>query len=312
MNVSMCSSVFALSLIGLTSITCIGCAKNDITPSKALVILTRESMGCLNRQEVKEDVTAKIAHDDNNFATIEEIKNPEDVSNRYEIYLLFPAKEINQLSGFFILKLMCDSNYPKQAYLSVDHTFLRHEKNSWFFSVKAKSDGFFHAQLHYSRCPEFITTRVTYPAADIHEPVKVTFYNTYPLEGDLIGIPSKSLTGKWQRLKVLVNPISLQKALLVDICQQLLEEMDKEFAQKDTPLIWTQEKVKTESLRSLACKVGGNKFAISVALKLDNGKIINTNGDNFMPDLRQKLVLKAKNDKLIGAEIWLRADILDR
>jgi len=96
----------------------------------------------------------------------------------------------------------------------------------------------------------------------------------------------------------------------VDLCEQLLEGMDENFAPPDEHLIWPRENVQVEGLRSLLRAIAGGQSLARAALKLDDGSVIQTNGDNFVPHLRQKLVLRGKDSKLVGAELWLRADSL--
>lgn len=297
-------------LLGMTMPNCATdvTKPQDLVPEKALVILTRESMGCLNKQTLIQEASDLVARDDGKAVTLHEIKNPEDVSNRNELYLLFPAQSVAQLSGFFVLKFWCDSDQPEPASLSVDHAAMRRRGNDWSFALEIKSDGFVHAQMLYSRRPEFTTAAFTYPEADVREPMQVTFYRAYPLEGELGGVPSQKLADKWQTLELRVNPFSLEVASFVDACERLLEEMDKNFAPRGATLVWQSEKVKAETLRSLASTAATGKATLHVVLKLDDGRVIKTNEDNFVPHLRQKLVLKTADGKLIGAELWLRAE----
>jgi hypothetical protein len=305
----------AMAFFLLLEMTMLNCATDnakspDLLPEKALLILTRESMGCLNSQTLTQDATELVSSEDGKAIAIREIKNPEDVSNRNELYLLFPAEQVNQLPGFFILKLGCDSDQPTPASVSIDHAVLRRRGSEWIVVLKAKSDGFVRAQLLYSRRPEFVTAWFTYPEADVREPVQVTFYRAYALEGELGGVPAQKLAGKWQTLEITLAPFSLDQARFADICQQILEEMDKNFARQGEPLVWPHEKLQVESLRSLIRKVTAGKSVVQAVLKLDNGSVIQTNGDNFAPHLRQKLVLKQKDGRLIGVELWLRAEAL--
>ncbi len=282
----------------------------DLLPEKALVVLTRESMGCINSQTLVQDASALVAHDDGKAVTIREIKNPEDVSNRNELYLLFSARQASQLPGFLILKLGCDSDQSAAASLSIDHVVLRRRDNEWGVVLKAKSDGFARAQMLYSRSPEFTTAWLTYPEAGVREPMQVTFYRAYPLEGELSGVPSQKLNGKWQTLEIAVNHFSFEQARFVDLCEQLLEGMDESFAPPEEHLIWPRENVQAEGLRSLIRTIAGGQSPAQAILKLDDGSVIQTNGDNFVPHLRQKLVLRREDGKLMGAELWLRADSL--
>jgi len=77
-------------IIGSLGCTQIDGANNDITASRAFVILTSESWGCLNGQEIKQDVTDLLKRDDDKFAKIPEIKNP-TLRPEFPSFLLKPA-----------------------------------------------------------------------------------------------------------------------------------------------------------------------------------------------------------------------------
>ncbi len=57
-------------------------------------------MVCLNSQTLTLDASELVTRDDGKVVTLREIQNPEDVSARNEVNLLFPAQPINQLLGF--------------------------------------------------------------------------------------------------------------------------------------------------------------------------------------------------------------------
>lgn len=313
MNNSICLLVFMVILIGPFGIAQINSATNDITPSKALIIFTRESWGCLNGQEVKEDVSAKIAKDDCNFAIIQEIKNPEDIFNRYELYLIFPAKPVNGLTGNFVVKFWCNNDKPEtKAYFSMDHARLYKKKGgNWILSIRAKGNGFIHAKMLYSRAPEIRQALFSCPEAGVLQPNQLTFFNVYPLEGNFDGVPQQKLGGKWQTLELTLNPIFLEGAVSVDKCQTFLDILDKQFAVTGRPMVWERKKIQAETIQKLSSQTGvsSEDKIFQVLLKADDGTMTKVSSYRFLPHLRQKLALKNPDGKLIGAELWLRAGL---
>ena len=153
-------------------------SKPVIIPSTdAIVVLTQESMGCLNKQTLEQNVFHYLANEDSKAVIVQEIKNSEDISNRYELYISFPASSIGNTPSFLILKLWCNSSHLKATSLSVDHAILKRKAKDYVIDLKAKTNGVIQAQLLYSLRPQFNTTLVTYPEADVLEPTKVTFFS---------------------------------------------------------------------------------------------------------------------------------------
>lgn len=236
MNIFVFLKVMVGALIIGIGVTQIGCATNDVRPSKALIILTRASWGCLNEQDVKEDVSSRIAEDDGNYATIEEIKNPEDVFSRQELHLIFSATSVNELAGSFVVKFWCDNDKPEtKASFSMEWASLRQRGKEWVLSTKVKASGFIHVQMLYSRAPEIRQAWFSCPAAGVLEPYQLTFFSAYPLEGEFGGVPQQKLSGQWQTLDLTVNPLFLEEAVSVDKCQMFLDLLDKEFAVSGSP-----------------------------------------------------------------------------
>ncbi len=307
MNASRYSRAGLIALMSLAGITCIPGAGADIAPTKALVVQTRENMGCLTKQSLKQDASRLVARSDGKAVMLSEIKNSEDVARRQELYLVFPAKAIKRLPGYLILRLSCASDRSQPASLALDSAVLRRKGKTWIAILKVKSNGSLHAQMLYSRRPEFVTARFSCPEADVNEPVPVTFYRAYPLEGDVGGVPSQP-ADQWRALELTINPVALQDAPLVDICQQLLQAMEKKFASAGAPLIWPRSRVTEKALRDLTRQVARGKIKIQVALKSDDGNVIKTGRDDFVAHLRQRLALRQPDGKLVGAQLWLWAE----
>jgi hypothetical protein len=301
---------FMITIGGILCIAQINSTIDNIIPSKAFIIFTQESWGCLIGQEVKEDVSAKIAKDDYIYANIQEIKNPEDVSNRNELYLIFPAKPVNKLDGNFVVKFWCDFDQAqKKAYLSMDYAKIyKKDSGKWILLVKIRGNGFVHVQMLYSRLPVIRQVWFSCPQAGVYQPSRRTFFSVYPLEGRFDGIPQQILSDEWKTLDLTFNPIFLEGAVLVDNCQAFFAMLDEEFAIANQTMVWEQEKIQVDTIKTLidqACKLTKEK-TFQVLLKVDNGSTIYVGSDNFVPHLRQKLAIKNPDGKLIGAELWLR------
>lgn len=307
-------SIFLKTLLGIlicgVGFSLIYCENNHILPGRALVIFTRESWGCLSGQEIKEDVSITIGRDDGNYVTIEEIKNPEDIFNRYEIFLIFPAILVNQLPGNFVVKFWCDNDQSEEkAYLSMEWASLHKRAKEWILTTKLKSNGFVHIQMLYSRMPEIRQAWFSCQGEGTGELYQLTFFNAYPLEGEFGSVPEQKLNGKWERLDLTFNPIFLEESRAVDRCQLFLNVLDRQFAIKDSSLVWDSAKVDEGTIRSLVIQSTVETKELDVMLRKDDRTIIQIGSESFVPHVRQKLALRNPDGKLVGGEIWLRANL---
>jgi hypothetical protein len=206
-----------------------------------------------------------------------------------------------------VLKFWCIGDQPmKKASFSMDIAALRRAEKSWLFSSKVKGDGFVRAQMLYSRRAEIRQGWFSCREAGGQPPHQVSFFNAYPLEGELAGLPKQKMTGKWQTLELAIDPLFLEGALTVGKCQLFLELMDRDFAVKEDSLIWEYEKVRTEAIRKLIAKSGEEDF--HVLIRADDRTKVLVGADNFVPHMRQKLALRKRDGTLVGAELWLRAN----
>ena len=278
---------------------------------KGFIIYTAESWGCLEGQEIREDVSTLISSADNNSATIQEIRNPEDVFNRYELYIIFPAERINGLNGSFAAMFRCESSGPDfNALLSVDEArVFQKEDQTWAIALKVKGNGFFTARMFYSQKPEMMRGWYSGLGARNQPPVQIQFYNVFPLEGDFGRMPPENLSGEWQNLELHFNPFFLEQSVAVDKCQALFEMLVAEFSVDGDSMLWKLEEITPETLQSLSqravASLGEQTF--QVLLKLQDRRTLYSNLDNFVPHFRQPLAVRLSNGRLLGAEVWLRS-----
>jgi len=295
----------------LTNLNPMTSKNQDSISLKGLIIYTAESWGCLGRQEIREDVSTLIAKADNKKATIQEIKNPEDVFNRYELYIIFPAGHINGLSGSFVARFRCESSRPDvKAFLSVDEAkVFQKEGQTWKMALKVKGNDLFTAQMFYSRKPEMMQGWLSCSKARDRPPAQIQFYNVIPLEGAFGGMPQEKLTREWQNLELDFNPLYLVQSVAVDKCQALFDMLAAEFSVDGDPMLWKMEKITPEILRDFSQRAAsslGEKI-FQILLKLQDGRKIYSSLDNFVPHLRQPLGVRLSDGRLLGAEVLLRS-----
>jgi hypothetical protein len=311
MNAGMFLIALAMVSMGTSDVTPSQSKTGEIVPTKGFIVLTRAAWGCLRGQDIAEDVSERITREDGESATIYEIKNPEDVSDRYELYLLFAAKPVNGLPGDLVVKLRSDSDKPQvKASLSLNQARLYSKKDQWFLSLKLKGNGLVHSRVLYSRQAEIRQAWFSCPEAGDLQPHKLSFFSAYTLDGLLGGMVSGKLNGKWQALDLQLPQFALDKAIKVDRCQELLGILEKQFGKPSRPLVWQRQKIDAGSIHTVAEQLAesddGEPFQI--LLRLDDRTSIHVGSDNFVPHLRQKLAVENPDGKLVGAELLLSAD----
>ena len=208
--------IFICFLIGVINIgwTNISESKKvEILPNKAFIIFTEEGWGCLAGQEIKEYVTDLISNEDEKITRLDEIKNPEDSNDRNELCIYFPAKEINGLSGYYILKLGIRTKQPViEGYLLINQARLINMDKKYGIELKAKVvDGILGAALLYGRQPE-LKTRVEANGID-----KINFLKAYEVNPSL-GIKSEMIDSNFDKINIEMYPIFLSNSLLLILC----------------------------------------------------------------------------------------------
>lgn len=280
--------------------------KETIEPTQAMTIFTAEKWGCINDMELMENVTDKIIKCDQIFTTVKEIKNPEDVNDRNELYIFFPLEEINKLEGLLVVLLGCLPNPAKEkAFLSVDAVKLsKADSGTWELILNISGQGHFYIKSLYARKPSFMKGWSICNEGE--EPFERNFFEAHFLEGEWKGMENVTLKSSWQKLRLEINPFSLEIAKSVDLCEKVFEQFDKLFTVNGQHLFWDFEKLDHEVFLDIIQSVKENyKNNFNVLLRTDNKVIEWYGSDDFIPQFRQKIVLKNYLNKTTNAEFWI-------
>lgn len=285
----------------------------EIAPTKGLIIFTAESWGCLERQEVIKDVTSLLIKADKKAGTIRVINNPEDVFNRYEFYLAFPAGAINGLIGNFVARFGIENQYlGSKAFLSLDAAKLYQRNDlSWAMALRLKGNDSFSCQMFYSRNPEMVKGWVSCSKARNQQPTLAQYFNVFPLEGVLGGMPQGKLSGKWQNIELSFNPSYLEQSIELEKCVALFDLLATRFSIEGDRMLWKFEAITPQVLREFS-KISISSFgeqSFRILIKLQDQRTIYSSLENFVPHLKQPLAVKQSNGNILSAELWLRAGI---
>ena len=170
-----------------------------IPPSQGYVIFTRETWGCIAEQKIVEDATAALAHRDGNAVRIEETKSHEDVQNRKELYAYFPAREVNRLEGFYVLRAHIQHQDPKIiGELVIDQARLMHVGGEWFVELFSRTTGTLQISLLYGRHVGLSSGYLACPEAGQFEPRARSFIRAYRVES-LLTVTSEPSDGRMDK-----------------------------------------------------------------------------------------------------------------
>lgn len=291
--------------------------KAGIPPEKAFILFTEESWGCVYNQQTQEDVTNLVAYGDGKFVQVEEIKNPEDRANCYELYLYFSAKESSGLPGYYILRLGIKHQDPSiKGCLLVDQAKLIRMNESYFIELKAKVNGFLRVDLLYGNQTSLKTGFFSCPDSGLFEPYKISFLKAYEIK-HFLRFESEMIDRKWNKIKISLYPFLLKEAALVNECEEFLDILDKEFSSsKDLIYVWNKSKVTLENVENIASALEQKKvlkynFSLKSKYKKKTEEL-NRNGKQFVPNIRQRISVKESTSELVGGEVWIGVELIGK
>lgn len=102
----LCGSLGSLKTLGKDSSSVTPSKKwNIVSPEKAWLVYTEASWGTIHEQNLISNPTLSLKAEDGRFVSLESPFNPTDVAKREELYVSFSAQKINQLPGYYVIKL---------------------------------------------------------------------------------------------------------------------------------------------------------------------------------------------------------------
>jgi hypothetical protein len=284
-----------------------------IPATQSCVVLTRETWGCIAEQKVVEDTTQTLTHRDGNSVRIEEIKSHEDVQNRKELYAYFPAREVNRLEGFYVLRAHIQHQGPKIiGELVIDQARLMHVGGEWFVELFSKTTGTLQISLLYGRHVGLNSGYLACPEAGQFDPHARSFIRAYRVES-LLTVTSEPSDGGWTRVVVPMNARFLQEAQEMDRCEELLERLEKRFSSAgNLTFVWDKAKVTKQEVENIVSgleRETGRRYKVSVEVQEKKQRTeLGRNNRLFVPKIRQKIALKDPRGVLTAGEVWIGTD----
>jgi hypothetical protein len=288
-------------------------ARSEIMPQKAYLVFTKESWGCLGGQTIVADLTQDLTATGGNPVLLTEVKNPEDIDNRLELYLYFPAQEIGGLPGYYVLRLGVagpEAQVPGTLRLA-EAAVLRNGQDVSFL-LKAKTTGQLKPALLYAGDMQLASGLFTCPSAGLFEARPVNFLQVYPVHTELSSTATK-IDPQWDSVTIPLDHFRLREAEAVAACYGLLTGMEKEFsASKEHLFLWDQSQLTPQGLNRLAASLeqGRNyKFHVTIELRAPRGKTeIHIDSVPFVPQLRQMMAARNAKGKITGGSVMIAVE----
>lgn len=278
-------------------------------PRMAFIVFTREAWGCLEGQEIEEDVTpVLLAADKGKPAILQEIKNPEDVNNRSEYYIFFTAREIAGLPGYLVLRLGVAGTEPSvPGVLRLVRASVTGDGEGSAFSLKARVSGLIRADLLYASDGRPATGMFACPAADLFDPVKVDFLMCYPIVTEIPPTFSRH-DAQWDEIVIPLDRSSLMEAADTAACFELLSRLDQSFSSsKEYAFLWDESKITTTSLGLISSSLeetGELRFRVRIELADKRGRReIGRDPTSFVPNLQQAMACRNERGDITGGVV---------
>jgi len=284
-----------------------------IPATQGYVVFTRETWGCVAEQKIVEEAAAALAHRDSNSVRIEETKSHEDVQNRKELYAYFPAREVNGLEGYYVLRAHIQHQDPKIiGELVIDQAQLTNVSGEWFVELFSKTTGTLQISLLYGRHVGLSSGYLACPEAGRFEPRAMSFIRAYRVES-LLTVTSEPWDGGWTRVVVPMKARLLQEAQEMDRCEELLERLEKRFSYAGNfTFVWDKAKVTKQEVENIVSgleRETGRRYKVSVEVQEKTKRTeLGRNNRLFVPKIRQKIALKDPRGVLTAGEVWIGTD----
>jgi len=285
----------------------------NIPATQGYVVFTRETWGCLVEQKIVEDVSAALVHRDGNAVRIEETKGHEDVQNSKELFAYFPAREVNGLNGYYILRAHVQHQDPMIAgEWVIDQARLTNVDGTWFIELFSKPTGIPQISLLYGRHVGLSNGYLACPEARQFEPRARSYMRAYRVES-LLTVTSEPSDGGWTRTIVPMNTRLLQEAQEMDRCEELLERLEKRFLHAENYVfVWDRAKVTKQEVENAVSgleRETGRRYKVSVEVQEKTRKTeLGRDKRLFVPKIRQRIALKDPGGVLTAGEVWIGAD----
>jgi hypothetical protein len=279
-----------------------------VLPDKALLVFTRESWGCMEGQIITEDVTSLLSESNAEKVLLQDVKNPDDVNNRYEIYLYFPAPRVSARSGYDVLRLSVVGSDPQlSGFLRLAQAALVRTDKSLTFILKAKIEGFLKADLLYAVGCHLKTGLFACPAADLFEPHPVRFLDVYPVRTEMASTAAK-MDAQWDQISLPIESSLQKEGDDVAACIELLNGLEESFSgSKEFVFQWDQSKITQDGLSQIASsfeKDNNLKYHVNVEIIDKQGKTeIRRDVTSFVPKLQQIIAIRSAHGKMISGMV---------
>ena len=288
-------------------------AQGEIMPAKAYLVFTKESWGCLGGQEIVADVTEDLNASGEKPVLVTEVKNPEDVDNRMELYLYYPAREISGLAGYYVLRLGVqgsEAQLPETLWLA--KAALVHEGQDLSFRLKAKTTGQLQSDLLYAGDTRLVSGFFTCAAAGLFEANSMKFLQSYPVHTQ-IAFTVMKIDSKWDKVTIPLEDFQLKEAEAIATCYGLLNGMEKEFSvSKEHLFLWDQSKLTPDGLGGIASSLEkGQKYGFNVNIELEGPlgtREIQRDPTPFIPQLRQMIAARNARGKITGGSVMIAVE----
>jgi hypothetical protein len=175
--------------------------------------------------------------------------------------------------------------------------------------LTASLDGDLKADMLYGKTPEVSIGEFSCPEAGLFDPRPVRFLRIYEVRSDL-EVNLGAADGPWRRIEVVVDPVALHQARLVDACESLLDSMERALSgSTDYTFTWDETRMTPARINDLVSRFErehAGRASLSIDIHRKAGKETLTAGKGqSAPQLSQRIAVRSSSGELAGGLVTI-------
>lgn len=213
-----------------------------IEPIKAWVVYTECGEGSVKQQSVISNETEIVLKNDRRYVRIEEIRNPTNVFNRTELYVVFSAQEIDDLPGYYIIIFTPKPRLKGEiAYFELDRVQL-HKDERIQLLISIKTNSIVKTWFYYSQNPR-LERFWGISAVDGDKLKSTELINAVRFVNKFIDdIPIKFVDNRWHDEVILpIDSRFSKQGKTLRLSWNLLQRLDNIFSAKGEFWVWKKD-----------------------------------------------------------------------
>jgi len=226
-----------------------------ILPVKAWIIYSESAEGSVTKQSIISNVTNKIIENDTFSVRIEEMRNPLNVFNQNELYVVFPSKIIDGLSGFYLIEFTPKPHLKGEiSYFELDYVHILKEKQIKL-QMNVRTNTQLNPWFYYSQDPK-IADFWGISEENEDKLQKTKLINAIRFANKFIDdIPKEYIDNEWhEEIVITIDPLFSKQGRTLYLGLNLLKSLDSAFSERGEFLNWSKKGISQNKVEEVVAK----------------------------------------------------------